>query len=443
MTLIVFADETMITTLQRIFVIVVIFNSGTFGFAADEAISDAPVSDQSTAGDTAIPPLVKLWEAQAMLNVQRDKVAHIVTDEDVLIVQSSGGIVTAMNAETGREMWTAQVGRVDEVGMPASSNADVVMIVAGPTLYALDKFSGKELFSYRLPSQPSAGPVITEGSFFIPLSDESLVTCSLKTLRHLERYQTLPPGVSQAIAWRFVAGEIIRRAPVAGSSRVAFVTDPGNIFVVDIGGVQAGKSKFEFLMQSPTTTPLTMVNRDQEYLLAAAANNRLFCLDMNSNGKMQWTYPLGQRVTEPITVIGDDVYIVGDEGDFWGLGLESGLPLQTADDGAFALTDIRMLVSVTNRAVYVIDSAGRLVTVNRKTGKIVAQTMYSDLSVPIRNSLTDRVYLSTTSGRVVCLKESGIDFPIYHQNPQRKPIMPDVAKPSATAAENEDVNTQQ
>ena len=102
-----------------------------------------------------------------------------------------------------------------------------------------------------------------------------------------------------------------------------------------------------------------------------------------------------------------------------------------------------MLVSVTNRAVYVIDSAGRLVTVNRKTGNIVAQTMYSDLSVPIRNSLTDRVYLSTTSGRVVCLKESGIDFPIYHQNPQRKPIMPEVAKPAATAAENEDVNTQQ
>ena len=28
------------------------------------------------------------------------------------------------------------------------------------------------------------------------------------------------------------------------------------------------------------------------------------------------------------------------------------------------------------------------------------------------------------------MKESGIDFPVYHQNPKRSPIMPEVAKPA-------------
>lgn len=101
------------------------------------------------------------------------------------------------------------------------------MVVAGPALYALDKFSGKELFSYRLPSQPSAGPVITEGSFLIPLSDESLSACALNTLEYLERFNTLPPGIGRAIAWRFATGQVIKRQPVAGSSRVAFVTERG------------------------------------------------------------------------------------------------------------------------------------------------------------------------------------------------------------------------
>ena len=415
------------TTLQRLLALLGILISSATGIAADE-VADVPVANA-----VVVPPLVQLWEAQAVLNVARDKVAHIVNDEDVILVQSTAGIVTALNAETGREMWTAQVGRTDEVAMPATSNASIVMIVAGPALYALDKFSGKELFSYRLPSQPSAGPVITEGSFFIPLSDESLVTCALNDLQYLERFQKLPPGIGKAIAWRFATGELIKRAPVAGSDRVGFVTERGNIFVLDISGGQAGRSKFQFLMQSPATAPLTLAIRDQEYLLAAAANNRLFCIGMNTNGRMQWTYPLGQRVSEPITVIDEDVYIVGDEGELLCLGLKSGLPVETANGEPFSLTDVEVLVSVSKKAVYVMDSAGRLVTVNRRTGQVVAKVQYRDLTLPIRNSVTDRLYLSSMSGRVVCMKESGIDFPIYHQNPQRSPIMPEVAKPALAA----------
>ena len=430
------------TKLQRILALLAFFSAGTAALVADETSNEAAADDavaekaadkESAVDSVGIPPLVKLWDAQAVINTQRDKVSHIVNDEDVVIVQSSSGLVTALNAETGREMWTVQVGRTDEVSMPASSNASIVMIVTGPTLYALDKFSGKELFSYRLPSHPSAGPVITEGSFFIPLSDMSLVTCALKTLRHLERYQKLPPGVPQAIAWRFATGEVIQRAPVAGSTRVAFVTDLGNIHAVDISGVQAGRTKFQFLMQSPPTAPLTLVSRDQEYLLATAANNRLYCINLNSNGRVFWTFPLGHPVSEPITVIEDDVYIVGDSGDFTGLGLKSGLPLQTPDNRSIALTDVKILASVTNKAIYVIDSAGRLVTVNRKTGEIVAKAQYPGLTIPLHNAVTDRIYLSNTSGRVVCMKESGIDFPIYHQNPGRSPIMPEVAKPAAAA----------
>lgn len=428
--------------LQPTWTLIAIFFLGAVGFAADEPVAaDQPVAEASTADAKSVPPLQKLWEAQAVLNVDRDKVAHIVNDEDVVYVQSTAGVVTAINAETGREMWTTQVGRTDEVAMPATSNAGIVMIVAGPKLYAMDKFTGRQLFSYRLNSQPSAGPVITEGSFLVPLSDTSVAACSLKTLQYLERYQKLPSGVAQPIAWRFVTGEVIKLAPVAGSSRCAFVTDMGNVFVVDIGGVQSGKSKFQFLLQSQPTAPLTLASRDQEYLFAAAANNRLYCIGLNTNGRMQWTYPLGQRVSEPITVIGQDVFVVGDEGELMTLGLKSGLPTKTSSGKPFVLSNVETLVSVTEKAVYVVDSSGRLLTVDRKTGEVVEITPIPEMNVPIRNSLTDRIYLSSTSGRVVCMKESGIDLPIYHQNPKRSPIMPEIAEPApAAAAESVDEN---
>lgn len=422
------------TKLQLTLALSALLVSGSIGIAADEPVAIQPAADASTAESGTISPLEVLWEAQAVLNVDRDKVAHIVNDEDVVFVQSTAGVVTAINAETGREMWTTQVGRTDEISMPATSNADIVMIVAGPALYAIDKFSGRQLFSYRLNSAPSAGPVITSGSFFIPLSDTSVAACALKHLQYLERNHKLPPGIAQAIAWRFVTGEVITRAPVAGASRVAFVTDLGNIFVVDIGGVQTGKSKFQFLLRSHPTAPLTLVSRDQEYLLAAAANNRLFCIGMNTNGRMQWTFPLGHRVSEPITVIGQDVYVVDDAGELMSLGLKSGLPMLTVDGKPLVLTDVKTLVSVTDKAFYVIDSSERLLTVDRKSGAVVAKAQYPGLTVPVRNSVTDRLYLSSASGRVVCLKESGIDFPIYHQNPERSPIMPEIAEPAPAAA---------
>ena len=418
------------TMLQRTLTLIAILFLGANRVAADEPAA----ADQPAVEAKSVPTLQTLWEAQAVLNVDRDKVAHIVNDEDVVYVQSTAGVVTAINAETGREMWTTQVGRTDEVSMPATSNAGIVMIVAGPKLYAMDKFTGRQLFSYRLNSQPSAGPVITEGSFLVPLSDTSVAACSLKTLQYLERYQKLPAGVAQPVAWRFVTGEVIKTAPVAGASHCAFVTDHGNVFVVDIGGVRSGKSKFQFLLQSHPTAPLTLASRDQEYLFAAAANNRLYCIGLNTNGRMQWTYPLGQRVSEPITVIGQDVYVVGDEGELMALGLKSGLPQQTTSGKPFALTNVKTLVSVSENAVYVLDSSGRLLTVDRKTGEVLEKTEFPGLNVPIRNSVTDRLYLSSTSGRVVCLSESGVDFPIYHQNPKRSPIMPGIAEPAPAAA---------
>ena len=423
------------TMLHPTLTLIAILLLGADCIAVDEpVVAEEPAAVSSAVEAKTVPALQTLWEAQAVLNIDRDKVAHIVNDEDVVFVQSTAGVVTAINAETGREMWTTQVGRTDEVAMPATSNAGIVMIVAGPKLYAMDKFTGRQLFSYRLNSQPAAGQVITEGSFLVPLSDTSVAACSLKTLQYLERFQKLPSGVAQPVAWRFVTGEVIKLAPVAGSSRCAFVTDMGNVFVVDIGGVQSGKSKFQFLLQSQPTAPLTLVSRDQEYLFAAAANNRLYCIGLNTNGRMQWTYPLGQRVSEPITVIGQDVFVVGDEGELMALGLKSGLPRQTSSGKPFVLNDVKKLVSVSENAVYVLDSSGRLLTVDRKSGEVVATTERPGLNVPVRNSVTDRIYLSNTFGRVVCLKEAGVDFPIYHQNPKRSPIMPEIAEPAPAAA---------
>ena len=313
--------------------------------AADSLPGVLPVVNQ-TDGQTIfnIPTLTLLWESQSVINPARDKVAHLAMDEEVVFVQSSAGVVTAINAESGRRFWSAQIGRNDEVAMTGTSDSQMVVIVTGPVIHAFDKFSGQKFFAYRLPNPPSGPPLIARRevtigprvdvtrNIFVPLVDRSVVAYDVEALHYQGTHGTLKPGVSRALDWRFASGELVRFAPVAGEERLAFATDAGNINVVDMSGSEKGKSRFQFLMNSTTTAPLALVTRDdKEFLLAACDNNRLFCIDMKTDGSMQWTIPMARPVTQPITVVGNDVFVVSEGNELLKFDLISGVPVAVSD----------------------------------------------------------------------------------------------------------------
>ena len=631
---------------------------GGIGFvsAQDEAAAAAPVEESVLPADVVdesepitiynVPSLKLLWEAQAVINKGRDKVAHIALDEEVVFVQSSAGVVTALNTESGRRFWSAQVGRNDEVSMKATTDSQMVAVVVGPVIHAFDKFSGQKLFAFRLDNAASGAPLITRREIavgnridvirhiFVPTSDQSLVAYDVEQLQYLGTHGTLKPGVIRALDWRFATAQNIHFAPIAGQERLAFATDVGNIYVMDMTGIAKGNTRFEFLMNSATTAPLTVVTRDDnEYLLAACENNRLFCIALKTDGSMVWTIPMSHPVTHPISVVGDDVFVVttnremlkfnlrtgqpakisrgvlgvasqteGDEGGLpvFGASVEAecnGLlahepvritnkstgqmvnsitldltksmqavtfvvgedgsprvhvsdddqaatgmrPAKVSEDGkvltieftdfspaetfsfypdvvhpevpAWKLTHsvfsgcdlksmvspiraaaasvaeqvrpfpprevvgrfvdgsspwrvagVKSLVSISENTAYFVDLNDRVVSVSREHGGSPIVTPTRDYTIHINNSLTDRVYLSTASGRVACFTESRIEvgalpvpiigaptwmiyplqelspeFASYHQNPGARPIMPDVIKkdpaPAPAAAE--------
>ena len=392
--------------------------------AWDEAEAPAAVSPVSpplsndTDGRTVytVPILKQLWETQAVLNVTRDKVAHIANDENAIFVQSTAGVVTALNAESGRQFWSAQVGRSDEVAMKATSDGQLVAVVAGPTIHAFDKFSGQKLFSYRLPTTASGPPLITRREFtvgnrvnvirniFVPIADTSLVAYNIEDLEYIGRHGTLKPRSVRALDWRFAGGELIREAPVAGQERLAFATEAGNIHVVDMFGATKGKSRFQFLMNSKTTAPLTVITRDDnEYLLAACDNNRIFCIALKSNGDMNWTMPMSRPVAQPMCVVGNDVYALTDEGQLMNLNLMTGQHKQVVDG-------VRAVIAHTEGAVGQLPAYGAMVELETK-----GFTAFE----PIR--ITNGSTGQTVNSIVVNLKKSRgeIAFALNDQNEPR------------------------
>ncbi len=397
------------------------------GLTASFASDGSAIVPESTGLETR-------WSSQAVLNPGRDKIRHVINDEELIFMQSTAGVVTAFNAENGRRMWASQIGRNDETAMGAITNKDTLLIIAGPVVYALNKFSGDEIFTYRLPAQPTATPGMDENSFFVPIVGGSLCAYSMKTLQYQEQYGKMPPGVVRPMAWRYFTGEQMRFPPVLGSDTIAVSTEKGSVHAVNLSGVNSGKSLYQLFLKSPISSPLTYVNGPSgEIVISTTDDNRIFCMELSKGAHMLWTYPMGRAITHKVIAVGETAFVVTDGGGVTALSVTTGLPVKV-EGKDWHVPNIESISAVSKTRVYGIDTADRLVVIDRESMQLLERSSVNEFSHRLRNHLTDRVYLVSATGRVVCLAEKGSDFATYHQNPGRQPVMPELATPAASPA---------
>src|SRR5262245_23977887 len=63
--------------------------------------------------------LTRRWWGHAVVNSSRDKLMYIIVDENYLFLQSTAGVITAFNCETGRQLWARTIGFRDRSIFPA------------------------------------------------------------------------------------------------------------------------------------------------------------------------------------------------------------------------------------------------------------------------------------------------------------------------------------
>ncbi|MEO2025092.1 MAG: PQQ-binding-like beta-propeller repeat protein [Fuerstiella sp.] len=276
--------------------------------------TDCPAQDVLSTDALQRMGLEVRWNSQSVLNVRRDIVSFVTNDEEILYVQSSAGVLTAINAENGRRLWTAQVGRTDEATMAVVSNSDLVLVLAGPAIYGYNKFTGAQMLEFRLPGQPSAGPALTENTVLIPLHGGAIYAYSIGVLEYLYRYGTLPEDVAVPQLWRFICAEGIIHPPVVGEEAFAFVTEAGNMYTVNIGGIEKGRARYQLLFDTPASAPLAITdNASSSSVLMLTDDNIAFSVDLIT-GTTEWTYPLGRPMTQAPVTVGDHVYVVTEDG---------------------------------------------------------------------------------------------------------------------------------
>ncbi len=110
-----------------------------------------PQSDAKRCG------LTRAWYAQVGSPQATGPVNHVNYSDGALLVQTTAGMLTALDAETGRTLWGRQVGPRGRWTSEAAANKEHIAVVVGSQLYVLDRQSGTLLWVRQLAGVPAPG----------------------------------------------------------------------------------------------------------------------------------------------------------------------------------------------------------------------------------------------------------------------------------------------
>lgn len=391
-------------------------------FGATLWIESAPAQAQSSSVSVApeLPSsrmlsrfgLERAWWSQATLNPKRDKVKYLVLDEENVYVQSTGGTVTAYEADSGKRLWAVQLGNRDEPIFPGVSNDKHFLAVNGMALYCIERFGGKVLWELTLPAMPSVGPSVDDQHIYIGALDGSIYSFELKKIDELYRKRLLPRWSFEALRWRYRTSKEITTTAYSTGRLVNFASRDGSLYAV---GALERDLNWQFETNAPIIAPLAAT---EDSLILASEDNFVYCLDRN-NGLARWEFASGYPIRKAPVVIENDLYILPDRGGLFNLTVRTGVE-------KWERAGITDFLGATKSRLFTSDVTGNIVLLQRSTGLPLGTLPLRPFSVRLENDRSDRLFLATPSGLVVCLREQGSEFAHFHKYPDRAPIVPDV-----------------
>lgn len=380
------------------------------GFAFGQQIGRSALPSEATLGRLG---LQRAWWAQATLDYGRDTLQFFTGDEQVTIVQADSGMVTVIDNATGHRRWAIQVGSPTEVRYAATTNDRVVVVVSGTTMYALDKKTGSLLAQVTVPSAPSCAPAMDDTQVYIGGINGNVYAFSTKILQELTKSNDLSKYGYRVLRRQFHSGGRIRYSPVATGTVVHVASIDGSLyglFAKDFSML------YQFETNQPISAPLAYSGKN---LIAATGDMKLYCLN-SETGALRWEMLTGLNVRKAPCVIGDHVFLLSEGGGLRCLTTAAGKEvwLNRQADG---------FIAATPEIVYASSGTVTILVLNRADGRQIGSFSLPGFPIRIANDRTDRLYLASPRGLVLCIRERDREFPLLHKVPEKRPVLPDVA----------------
>jgi outer membrane protein assembly factor BamB len=409
------------------------------------------------------------WRAFIPMDGRRDSVFSMQSAGDLILVQTRSGLICAIEPETGRFRWQKRVGQAYRVYVRLGFNSRSVYAVNDQSIYVLDRETGDIKWHSELPSALTAAPVADELQIFLSERGGALTAYSLPTknpnvvskpaspqnkdvertaYKDVERTAAPVAGggmvrVSASIgamnsATGRTSGTLVSIGTKASSLEAARLTTadtfqptrdwsdnselrvevpplqtPDVIFLVGAGGRIAAFSKGPeggVRYNKPVADDLVLVPpgqyQDEAYI--ASRDTSLYAVVIPT-GAVKWRFTAGSAITRRPAATDRDVYVSVEQGGLRRLNRADGMQIwQNREADRF--------VAMNSKIVYATDSAGRLLLLDHARGTQIGMLNTRDFPVPIINDYTDRVYLGSNDGMLICLHDR--DLPKPHINKQ-------------------------
>ncbi len=388
----------------------VLLTTCVFGIATTAALAN----DLIPSAELARYGLKMAWWGRAAIDPGREKVDLVTNDEEMVFVRSTVGIITAFDAETGRKAWSTLVGRPDQQSFVQVSNSKLLLVAVGLNLFSINKRNGDVLWELKLPKHPSAPPALDDEQVYVGMVDGSVYGFDLKIVQDLHNRRMLPDFSHLAQLWRYQTPSEIVSPPIATARSVCFASSSGSFYSVTARG---HKLIFQFETDAKIVTPL---GRNENSILLASENSRMYCLNQD-NGQYRWAFTSAHAIRQQPRFFGARVYVTPETVGTYALSADTGTQIWDKPQ-----EQARQILMVGQSRIYAFNGQKEIVIIEASDGHVDGKLPYRHFIKTPTNDRTDRMFLTTQEGLIVCLKERDSGIPTYHLYPERRPILPEL-----------------
>jgi outer membrane protein assembly factor BamB len=347
--------------------------------------------------------LTRAWFGHVRIGGGRSPIVDVKFDRDTLFVQTGIGTVHAIDGDSGRTLWSADVGSPRHPSMPLGIGESRVAVLNGTTLYVLSRSTGQLEFSKSTRGVPTAGAALTEEAVFVANTAGQIETYSLVDDDHrnlanlrLEGRDFAQPAVSYL-------------GVVAGSSR-------GDLGLANLAGT-------DLIFRLPTNYAFAASPAAWGSRFYAGNVGGLMYAFGDASGVEKWSFAAGAAITQSPVPFADAVYVLCEDLTMFRVSAATGKEEWMAKN-------VRNFLATSPTKVYTLDRFGRLAVLSAKSGALIDLVWIPPFSFPVTNRYTDQIFLATDTGSIQCLHEIEITKRLDYRPPKKvEPEKIDLSKP--------------
>jgi outer membrane protein assembly factor BamB len=334
------------------------------------------------------------------------------------IVQTRRGAVVALDAETGDLLWQTQVGQPYWPGQPVAYNSHALYVTRREFLYALERSTGKQQFEsadartrqrrpgFLLADVPSAAPVANERMLYIPFGTH-VVALDLPYERAprsgLARGDDVPPD-EPFVAWNVKLFGVRVDQPLVLAGPSLGAVSPSGAFLS-----LSSQEPSEPLLFKTGATAKAALGQYESSAYLGSENGNIYALNIGS-ADLLWSFNAEAPILRKPAVTAKDVFVSPERVGLFRLDRKTGAAL-------WLNRDAEQFLAVGKDFVYARDRLDRFLVLDYVRGTTLARYDLRDYTIHVENELTDRIYLASNDGRIICLRHRGQTTPLLNKLP--------------------------